>query len=375
MGAGSKPAYQYQSIVLAQGLKKLGFSIYSNVDYWRMDSVSNDYLFAHDPAISPSDCSIVFVPCQWLAYGQEFPIAELKGAVHSIKVLIDVCDGLFTMAFQASARIFDVILKQKTSGIAYPDNCLHPWVFGLSEELSEATSGAPDFNHRRKSIAVNFRHKHSIRELFKDRVARELGGVYQIDTSHDSLQSSYRALSGGAFKDQEDLLYRQSGGRHGRNYLDRLKNSMCSAAFGGTFMIGGNMENHRLIHAFASYAIKGRAGGKIAKLLEKLSLQIDHTYNVYQWDSWRYWESIACGCVTFHLDFERYGVQLPVMPNNWEHYVGFDLLQPRECIERFLSLTTGDLEKIGLNGRDWAISNYTPEPMARRLLRYLGMEV
>ena len=34
LGTSNKPAYQFQSISLAQGLKKLGFTIYSNTNYW-----------------------------------------------------------------------------------------------------------------------------------------------------------------------------------------------------------------------------------------------------------------------------------------------------------------------------------------------------
>jgi len=375
LGAGSRPAYQYQSIVLAQGLKKLGFSIYSNVDYWVIDGEAPKFLFVHDENVSAADCAIVFVPCQWLAYGQELPIRELKSAVNSIKVLIDVCDGLFTLAFKSDAKIFDVILKQKTSGLKYPDNCKHPWAFGLSHELLAVTSESPAFSCRNKAIAVNFRHRHSIREMFKNRVAGQLGEHYSIDTTYESLGFSYKALNSDALEAGGDLLFQQSGGRHGESYINRLKKSMCCAAFGGYFMLGKNRENHKLWHTFASYAVKGRAGGSVSGILDKLPLQINHTYNVYQWDSWRYWESVACGCVTFHLDFELYGIQLPVMPTNWAHYIGFDLLRPKECIERFLTLSISDLETIGVNGRKWAVAHYTPEPMAKMFLCHIGWEL
>ena len=40
-----------------------------------------------------------------------------------------------------------------------------------------------------------------------------------------------------------------------------------------------------------------------------------------RWDSWRFWESLAAGCVTVHLDFDSCGFNLPEMPKAWEHYV------------------------------------------------------
>ena len=40
-----------------------------------------------------------------------------------------------------------------------------------------------------------------------------------------------------------------------------------------------------------------------------------------QWDSWRFWEGLAAGCLVFNFDLPLYGVRLPVMPEPFVHYV------------------------------------------------------
>ncbi|WP_347237749.1 glycosyltransferase [Sphaerospermopsis sp. FACHB-1194] len=88
---------------------------------------------------------------------------------------------------------------------------------------------------------------------------------------------------------------------------------------------------------------------------------------IVQWDSWRFWESLAAGCVTFHLDFDKYGLDIPVMPENWRHYIGIDLDNVPAAIDRIVD-EPEILEKIALEGRRWAIENYSPVPTALRFL-------
>lgn len=370
-GEGSRPAYQFQSISLAQGLQKLGLKIYSNLNYWKTSYNDEQYLFNYNPNVSSADCDIIVVPCQWYQYGKTLPIEELKKASKSIKILIDVSDGLYTPAFEAESRIFDVILKQKSKGIKYPENCIHPWMFGLTDELIEITSDSPQFKNRNKSILVNFRHKHPIRSLAKENFVANIEQILISDTTIEKLDMSYKSSNIEKPTSNQELLYIQSGGRHYIKYIERMKNAMACAAFGGVFMLGDNKENNKFYNAFANYFIAGRAGGKITQALEKMHFQITHTYNVYQWDSWRFWESLASGCVTFHLDFEKYGMELPVMPVNWKHYIGIDLLKPKESIEKLKSMTVNELEQIGINGREWALNNYSPEAAAKLFLSYL----
>ncbi len=88
---------------------------------------------------------------------------------------------------------------------------------------------------------------------------------------------------------------------------------------------------------------------------------------VMRWDSWRFWESLASGCLTMHLDFEKLGFKLPVMPRPWEDYIPVDLADLKGTVERFFAIR-GEWEQIAENGRSWATTHYTPKASAQRVV-------
>ena len=94
---------------------------------------------------------------------------------------------------------------------------------------------------------------------------------------------------------------------------------------------------------------------------------------VLQWDSWRLWESWGAGCVTFHLDFEKYGVTMPVMPENWKHYIGIDLDNVQQAVDRIKN-EPEILEYVAEEGRKWAMEHYSPLATARRFLKIVNEE-
>lgn len=94
---------------------------------------------------------------------------------------------------------------------------------------------------------------------------------------------------------------------------------------------------------------------------------------IVQWDSWRLWESLAAGCVTFHVDFEQNNFLLPVMPINWKHYIGIDLKNVKETVQRLIE-DAQILAEISTNGRSWAIEHYSPVPTAIRFLKAIGKD-
>ena len=88
---------------------------------------------------------------------------------------------------------------------------------------------------------------------------------------------------------------------------------------------------------------------------------------IIRWDLWRFWESMASGCLTVALDFNEYGFQLPVMLENGVHYVGLRL----DRLSEDLGMLTTDrhrLSEIAERGRHWVIAHYAPTPTALRFL-------
>ncbi len=98
-----------------------------------------------------------------------------------------------------------------------------------------------------------------------------------------------------------DLMqWGQTGRRHHPRYYRRLANTLACSCFGGCL---------------------------VKSILTQEPI-------VWWWDSWRFGEEMASGCVAFHVDFEQYGIELPVMPENWVHYIGIDLENPQAAVER-----------------------------------------
>ena len=365
-GHGSRPAYQYPSIVLAQGLKALGCGVHANIDYWRQGD--GTHLFTHDPHVPPDDCSVVMVPCQWRAYGLEYPEFLFKQGRPYKTVMIDICDDFYSPAFEPQARSFDLILKQKNTWLHYPNNCRSSWVFGISDEIMAAASKvALPFASRQRVIMHNARHTHCVRALAQERFLQSLNMPLATQQQPFGYEISPAQIAQGDTPEQR--LHLQSGGRHHPDYLKQMGAIQVVAGFGGIFAF--NWEVQPILHQLANYLIHRRSQGRLVQLLEKLRWQFKHTRVVYQWDSWRLWEAWAMGCVVLHLDFDCYGIELPVMPKNYEHYVGVDLQNPTQSIDFLHNASQSELAAIAAAGHAWAIQHYSPIATAQRLLDLL----
>jgi hypothetical protein len=80
----------------------------------------------------------------------------------------------------------------------------------------------------------------------------------------------------------------------------------------------------------------------------------------------------VAGCCVVHVDFDKYGCQLPVMPQNKIHYLGIDL----DNLEDFEASICDKalLEHIAENGKKFVLQHYSPEAVAGRLLQTLNLK-
>jgi len=204
----------------------------------------------------------------------------------------------------------------------------HPIAFGLSRSLIAATENRPTFTTRRKAALRNFR-------ATLNQSLRALLDITYVPTLERHMPIDRRTLAPDA-------------------YLDAMLNTAVCLAYGGDFYApikdnGWFKKNDPATAAQHDFA------------------RLDAPALVIRWDSFRLWESFAAGCLTVHLDFEKYGFDLPVMPTAWEHYVPIDL----NDIAGSVTLAM-DREKewpaIAEQGRAWAIAHYAPKPTAMRVL-------
>ena len=355
----SEQAFQHLSIGIAEGFKELGIPFYSNINYWKTSPEREEYLFNHDPSVSPDNCSVVVLSYQWFNHNSDFPENLFHAERKYITVYLDDMDG--PTIWNPELRAFDFVFRTHYNRRSpNPSNCI-PWVFGLSNRILKETSTQPEFQDRNRNLLFNFRNDHELldvshlwlrvpqglikidqgvlsseyplRRIVRDRFLPLIRQILLVDDKVDNFEThpadSYHYLQ-----------WTQTGHRHYPNYYQRLGKSAACACFGG-WMVPNPLAGENLVE---------------------------------WWDSWRFWESLAAGCVTFHVDFDKYGISLPVMPENWRHYVGIDLDNIQDTVDRIAN-DPEILARISLEGRRWAIENYSPVPTALRFLETLGFSV
>ncbi|MBK1986703.1 glycosyltransferase family 1 protein [Sphaerospermopsis aphanizomenoides BCCUSP55] len=340
--------FQHLLVCLAEGFRELGISCFSNVNYWRESPQEEKYLLNYQPDITPDDCSLVLLTNNWFHINYPLPDNLFKPSRQYLTVYLDGEDSDKTYIQRPEFRQFDFIFRNHfNSKLNYGKN-FYPWGFGLSNRILQEVKDSPSYNERNKQILINFRswkRGHPVRNISSSLFLPEITNLLQIDNSIDNPDNR-------STEAYHELQWLQTGKRHYPSYYHRLKNSTACACFGGFFVPAwpnnpGNVMN--------------RIG---KQFLSNIGLKSN---TIVQWDSWRFWESLAAGCTTFHLDFEKYGLCLPVMPENWRHYIGIDLDNVKVAIERIAD-EPEILEQIALQGRLWAIENYSPVPTALRLL-------
>jgi hypothetical protein len=208
------------------------------------------------------------------------------------------------------------------------DGDRRPIAFGISNGLIAATAEQPSFASRSRSALRNVRPtlSQSVRALLDISYVPLLEGHMPVDrTAHPPAR-----------------------------YLAALLNAAVSLAYGGDFYmpIADNP-------CFRTHDPALADRHRFARL--------DAPALILRWDSWRLWESFACGCVTVHLHFEKYGFALPVMPVAWEHYVPIDLDDIAGSVGALFERAS-DWAAIAARGRAFALAHYAPAPTARRVL-------
>ncbi len=143
------------------------------------------------------------------------------------------------------------------------------------------------------------------------------------------------------------------GGRFVASFYSRLATSLGCLAYGGNFL-----------EDVSRNPILRERGDSVRWIMGDDPV-------ITRWDSWRFWESLASGCLTVALDFDEYGFQLPVSPVNNTHYLGLRFDRLNDAID----ILTGDrdrLVEIAERGREWALTHYSPTAMALRFLRIVA---
>lgn len=351
--------YQHNAISLAQGFRALGIAYAASADYWLEQDGT---LLFQDQGVDPRSADLVVMTEQYLTYGDgQLPAGffELPGK----KVLITTADGVGLHKHMRAPyyRQYDLILTFLYDGLPYPAN-IRGWAFGLTQQMIDLAQPELPKGPR---ICLNYRNSHSVRKLSQavlfDRLPTEM-----VDTTRE--QFDWQALKDSP--DYAEYIVYQSAGRHNRAYLERIARSAATSAFGGDFYLKPWVWNW-LTFKLINYFVESAASiGRMNHLFKAIGIHTNHTYRIYQWDSWRFWEALAAGSMAINIDFSKYHIRLPVMPVNYQHYLGADLRHPEPALA--ILRDPERMRAIGAAGKDWAITHFAPQPQAERLLSYLA---
>ena len=357
-------AYQDDVVVLADGLQQLGCAIFGNGNYWRRSPAPGDWLLRHDPQVGPADCDIVVVSYIWTRWiDADFKVDErplpdnLFAAGRRYRTAyLDLDDGYETPSWRPGFRAFDAVFRAKYNArCEHPAN-QHPWVLGLNLRMLEMTAGAPAWRDRKRELLVNFGashpYVHSARAQAGPPFVAAAQSYFTINDQRDNLKIP-------PADPYDRLMWEQTQRRHSRPYYERLKGAQAVVAFCGELIPPAPFHPRYLV------------GGRKARLnrlwYDALARFDPRPPRLIQWDSWRFWETLAAGCLVFNLDLHHYGVVLPVMPRHLKEYVA---VRPDNCAEVLAVLASRPelAERIAAQGRAWALEHYSPRALASRFL-------
>lgn len=357
-------AYQDDVVVLADGLQQLGCDVFGSCNYWRKSPAPDDWLVRHDPRIQPQDCDIVVVSYIWTRWidstfkihSQPLPETLFAAARRYRTVYLDLDDGYETASWRPEFRAFDAVFRAKYNRRCFHPANQHPWALGMTTRMIECTAGAPPWTQRSRELLVNFGASHPYVHGARSQAGPPFVAAARVQFAINDRRDD---LSVAPADPYDRLMWEQTQHRHSRDYYERLKSAQAIVAFCGELIPPAPFRPRYLV------------GGRRAKLSRALHAALGafdpRPARLIQWDSWRFWEGLAAGCLVFNLDLPYYGVELPVMPEPFVHYVPVRPDNAAAVLDRLMR-EPGLGERIAAQGRAWALEHYSPRALARRFL-------
>lgn len=360
--------YQNDIIPIAEGLKELGYSFHARHDYWR-EEPGGDFIFKASAEVVPEECDVVIGTYMLFGVSNQDQSAEQNKFVSLLRrrsgktkvVFIDDSDGYAVPSWRREFRGCDLVLRTKYNTRAYAPKNVQPWAIGLTKRTLRTASSVPDPAERRRAIYVNYGASHAFEHTTRSKAKTLLHPALAPEL--ETYQPAFADLSSPPEDAYDRLMWEQTSKRHSRVYFERMKSCLVSSAFCGDeipaapwnpqgYCVGGGRARLR------------RAFFDIFQRFDRRPLR------VISGDSFRFWESLACGTLPLQVDFEQYGLKLPEQPRPFEHYLPVrldDIAGSSARINRIL----GRVPEFGAEARDWAVSNYSPVAAAKRFLSLL----
>jgi len=325
LGPPNAAIYQHTMIAFAEGLNECSMTVDSNNDYYKYKD--GRFLFNKTTVVDFDDYDFLVLspPTPHVPSINKLLTSENRKFK---TVFIDHSDGFHI--HHANTKKYDYYFRTSFHADALRKltkdtfEKIHPFAFYLTNRMIDNTYDV-QFKKRSNLIFNSFRVNHQFRNVL-DSILKLHFPTY-IRPFNDSFSLSED-------KDSEEYLnWHQSGRRHNKIFYKELSEQKICNCVGGTF--------------FNSYAS--------------------------QIDSFRLWEAFASGSCVLSIDFDYFGIKLPVQPVNMEHYVGIRLEEEhdKKIIDDMLSGKI-DIEKIASTGKKWALENYSPKSCAKYIISIIS---
>lgn len=361
--------YQNDIIPIAEGLKELGHSFSARHDYWFEEPGDEKPLFQAAPEVIPEECDLVIGT--YMLFGvsksdqrteQEKFVSLLRKRSSKTKVVfIDDSDGYTTPSWRPEFQGCDLICRTKYNTRAYAPKNVRPWAIGLTNRTLRMAATVSEPPERKRAIYVNYGASHAFEHTTRLQAKTLLHPALAPEL--ETYQPEFADLSSPPEDAYDQLMWEQTSKRHSRAYFERMKSCLVSSAFCGDEIPAAPLNP-------SGYCVGGGKARLRRRFFDAVQALDPRPLRVISGDSFRFWESLACGTVPMQVDFEHYGLRLPVQPKPLEHYLPVkfdDLGQSVTQIKQRIS----DLPRLAGTAKEWAMHNYRPAAGAQRLLASL----
>lgn len=365
---GAETPFQADIHALAESLKHFGADIYANKNWWLSGPDAKEPLFQHHPSFNPRSADIVI--CSKASYRNidekfqpvihPFPRWLTNKQRKFFLVFLEEEDAYEPLSWYPPFTDFDLVLRTKSNQRAFRPNNFRPWQIGISDYVLRR--GLKKSRARQKKIQIleNYNASHPFLHPLRDFAKKQITPLFE-----KKIHIEKKIIKWDNEPDEPyDRFHQKQVGRYyNSHYHDLLAESAGCFSFCGQLIPG-------CPHNPSTYL----AGGNRAKIQrmawELISRLIGIQKRAIQWDSFRFWESLAFACCPIHVDLERFGVQLPVMPKNWEHYIGLNPENLKDEVARIIK-DPQIMIRIGQQGQTWLQENYGIVNLAKLFLAYV----
>lgn len=358
--------YDDAVVYLAEGLQELGYACRASRDFgWT--GVGNEPLVRRGE-LSSQRWAVAFI--DYTAF--RFDTIDNKGVYHrrekqpdidslteyaNMVVLIDLEDG-YSNRCADDPRI-RLIFRAKFNARCKQSSKSRPYVLGVQQRCLDLARRSEDSREGPMAILDSYGFTHPYDHVARTRFREEIIPLLAREGI-----AVKRRTAGSLTVPPEDPVsarwWHLTMGKHNPAYYELVRSYPMHSCICGD-----------VIPAFPYDPSSILVGGNKARLRKvfysTLTVLLGRRERLIQWDSWRFWETLALGVVPLMYDLDKFGVCLPVMPENWTHYVGIDPDNPSNSVKQ-LKRRWNDLPIIAAAGRKWMLEHYSPAANARRVM-------